>query len=72
MNPHVQFFVQMNNLLDRHYYTAAQLGATGFTAQGTFLAGPLPAVGGQFPLVSATFFAPGAPFGAWAGARVSF
>ncbi len=72
LHPHVQFFVQMNNLLDRHYYTAAQLGATGFTAQGTFLARPLPAVGGQFPLVNATFFAPGAPFGAWVGARVSF
>jgi outer membrane receptor for ferric coprogen and ferric-rhodotorulic acid len=72
VHPHVQLFVQVNNLLDHHYYTAAQLGSTGFTAQGTFIARPLPAVGGQFPVVNATFYAPGAPIGAWAGIRVSF
>ena len=49
LHPHVQLFVQVNNLLDHHYYTAAQLGSTGLTAQGTFIARPLPAVGGQFP-----------------------
>ena len=47
VHPHVQLFVQVNNLLDHHYYTAATLGATGFTAQGTFIARPLPAVGGR-------------------------
>jgi len=72
VHPHVQFFAQVNNLLDHRYYTAAQLGSTGLTPQGTFIARPLPAVGGQFPTVNATFYAPGAPIGAWAGIRASF
>lgn len=72
VHPHVQLLAQITNLLNHRYYTAAQLGATGFTANGTFLARPLPAVGGQYPLVNATFFAPGAPIGAWAGIRFSF
>jgi outer membrane receptor protein involved in Fe transport len=72
VHPHVQLFVQVNNLLDHHYYTAAQLGSTGLTAQGTFIARPLPAVGGQFPVVNATFYAPGAPLAAWGGLRLAF
>jgi outer membrane receptor protein involved in Fe transport len=68
----VQIFAQINNLLDHHYYTAAQLGPTGFTSQGTFIARPLPSVGGNYPLVHATFYAPGAPIGVWGGMRVSF
>jgi outer membrane receptor protein involved in Fe transport len=38
----LQLFVQINNLLDHPYYTAAQLGPTGFTNQGTFIARPFP------------------------------
>jgi len=72
VHPHAQFFVQINNLLDHRYYTAAQLGPTGFTAQRTFIARPFPAAGGQYPLVNSTFFAPGAPIGAWAGLRIGF
>ncbi|MBM3784925.1 MAG: TonB-dependent receptor [Acidobacteria bacterium] len=68
----VQLFVQANNLLDRRYYTGAQLGATGFAPNGNFLARPLPAVNGEFPLIHATFFAPGAPRAAWAGIRLKF
>ena len=68
----VQLFAQINNLLDHHYFTAAQLGPTGFTDQGTFIARPLPAVNGNFPIVHATFYAPGAPIGAWGGIRVNF
>jgi outer membrane receptor protein involved in Fe transport len=30
----IQVFGQINNLLDHHYYTAAQLGSTGFDANG--------------------------------------
>jgi outer membrane receptor protein involved in Fe transport len=67
-----QVFVQINNLLDHHYYSAAQLGPTGFTDQGTFIARPLPAINGNFPIVHATFYAPGAPFGAWGGIRFKF
>jgi outer membrane receptor protein involved in Fe transport len=72
VHSHVQLFAQINNLLNHHYYTAAQLGATGFTAQGTFLARPLPAAGGEFPLINSTFYAPGAPIGVWGGMRVRF
>lgn len=72
LHPRVQLFVQINNLFDRQYYSAAQLGPTGFTADGNFIARPLPVVGGEFPLVHATFYAPGAPLGAWGGIRVKF
>jgi len=72
LRPRVEFFVQMDNLLDHRYYTAAQLGSTGFTAQGTITAQPLPAILGVFPVVSATFYAPGAPFGVWGGIRFRF
>jgi outer membrane receptor protein involved in Fe transport len=68
----VQIFAQVNNLLDHHYFTAAQLGPTGFNSQGDVVARPLPPVNGNYPLVNATFYAPGAPFGAWGGIRVSF
>jgi outer membrane receptor protein involved in Fe transport len=34
--------VQIDNLFNTHYYTAAQLANTGLTAQGTFLARPFP------------------------------
>ncbi|MBL8214975.1 MAG: TonB-dependent receptor [Bryobacterales bacterium] len=69
---HLQFFVQVNNLFNRRYYTAAQLGATGFNAAGNFVARPFPAIDGEFPLLGDTFFAPGAPRGAWVGLRVRF
>jgi outer membrane receptor protein involved in Fe transport len=72
LQKHVELFAQVNNLLNHRYYTAAQLGATGFTAQGTFLARPFAAAGGEFPLTNSTFLAPGAPIGAWAGIRVGF
>jgi outer membrane receptor protein involved in Fe transport len=68
----LQIFGQINNLLDHHYYTAAQLGPTGFTDTGTFIARPFPAVDGNFPIVHATFYAPGAPIGAWGGMRFTF
>jgi outer membrane receptor protein involved in Fe transport len=68
----LEFFVRANNLFDRKYYTGAQLGPTGFTDSGNFVARPFPAVNGEFPLRNTTFFAPGAPRAAWAGVRVRF
>jgi outer membrane receptor protein involved in Fe transport len=68
----LEFFIQVNNLLNRKYYSAAQLGPTGFTADGNFIARPFPAVDGEFPVQQATFYAPGAPRGAWGGMRVRF
>ncbi len=68
----VQLIAQINNLFDREYATGAQLGPAGFTESGTFVARPLPAVDGGFPLRHTTFLAPGAPLRAWIGARVRF
>ena len=65
--------LEINNLLDHRYYTGAQLGPTGLSDSGTFLARPLPATAnGQFPLVHAIFYAPGTPIGAWGGIRFKF
>jgi outer membrane receptor protein involved in Fe transport len=68
----IQIYAEVNNLLDHRYYSGAQLGATGFDANGNFIARPFPAVNGNFPIVHATFYAPGAPIGAWGGLRFRF
>lgn len=70
----LQLFAQVNNLLDREYYTGAQLGSTGFNANGEFVARPFdgPIVDGERPLLGSTFLAPGAPRTYWLGARFSF
>ena len=69
----IQLSLQVNNLLDRRYYSGSQLGPTGFTGAGNFIARPFPAAAnGEFPVRQATFYAPGAPRGAWAGLRFRF
>mgnify|MGYP003780255979 CR=1 FL=1 len=68
----VELFAQVNNLFNNKYYSAAQLGPTGFTAAGAFIARPFAAIGGEFPVLNSTFFAPGAPIGAWGGLRFRF
>ena len=73
LHKRLQLFIEVNNLLDHHYYTAAQLGPTGFNSQGAFVARPFPAdSNGNFPVAHATFYAPGAPFGAFGGIRLKF
>ncbi|MBL8191504.1 MAG: TonB-dependent receptor [Acidobacteria bacterium] len=72
LNRHVELFARVNNLFDNRYFTAAQLGSTGFTAEGNFIARPFPAVDGEYPVQHATFLAPGAPRAAWAGIRLKF
>ena len=72
VHPRIRLYVQVNNLFDSQYYTAAQLAATGFTSTGSFIARPFPPVEGEYPLANATFFAPGAPRGAWGGIRLRF
>lgn len=70
--PQLSFFAQINNLLDRKYASAAQLRATGFDANGHFVARPFAPVGSEYPLVHSTFFAPGAPRTIWVGLRYEF
>ncbi|WP_374488647.1 TonB-dependent receptor [Zoogloea sp.] len=69
--PKLQVFGQINNLFDREYSTAAQLGATAFSSSGGVVARPFASVGGEYPLVHSTFQAPGAPRTLWVGLRYS-
>lgn len=68
----VELFVQIQNLFNRRYSTAAQLGHTGFDASGNFVARPFGEIGGEYPVTGSTFLAPGAPRGIWSGLRLSF
>ena len=68
----LQIVGQVNNLFDRRYATAAQLGPTAFTSTGNYIARPFPATNGEFPVQHATFYAPGAPRRAWIGTRLRF
>lgn len=68
----LKVFLKVNNVFDRQYATGAQLGATGFNANGNFQARPFPAVAGEFPLQGSTFYAPGAPRSVLLGVRYSF
>ena len=67
-------FVQIDNLLDKAYATAAQLSVTGFDAAGRVVSRPFagPVFDGERPLVSSTFYAPGAPRSAQVGVRLRF
>jgi len=72
-----QLALQIDNLFNLHYYTAAQLANTGLNAQGAVNSRPFPAYAtgpdaGSFPVQSATFFTPGAPRRAWVELRVRF
>ncbi|WJS98337.1 TonB-dependent receptor [Novosphingobium humi] len=53
----------VSNLMNAHYATAAQLGASGFDTNGGFVARPFsaPVIGGERPLLHSTFLAPAAP-----------
>ncbi|WP_296945648.1 TonB-dependent receptor [uncultured Massilia sp.] len=70
--PRLRVFAQVDNLFDRRYATAAQLNATGLTAEGHFIARPFAAAGDNASVVNATFYAPGAPRTFWVGARYAF
>ena len=73
----LQLAVQIDNLFNHHYYTAAQLANTALTRQGTVQAQPYPAYtdgpyAGSAPAQSATFFTPGAPRRAWVELGIKF
>lgn len=70
--PRLTIFAQVNNLLNKDYATAAQLGATGFDASGNFVARPFtgPVIAGERPLLGSTFYAPGAPRWVQIGAKI--
>ncbi|HWE53856.1 MAG TPA: TonB-dependent receptor [Bryobacteraceae bacterium] len=73
----LQLAVQIDNVFDRHFFTAGQLATTALTPLGAFLARPFPAYtsgpqAGNYPLEHAAFFTPGAPRRAWAELRLKF
>ena len=70
----LRLFAQVSNVFDRKYYTASQLGTTGFNAAGNFVARPFagPIIDGERPGLGSTFYAPGAPRAYLAGVRYSF
>ncbi len=69
----LKFFAQINNLFDRKYNTASQLGATAFDANGNFQARPFPVNSeGDRPLQNSTFYSPGAPRTFIVGVKYAF
>jgi outer membrane receptor protein involved in Fe transport len=69
----LQLFVQMNNLLDKHYSTAAQLGTTPFDNNDVFVAQPFgtPYGADNVPIRSSSFQAPGTPFNIYGGLKIT-
>lgn len=70
----ITLFGTVRNLFDKQYSTAAQLGPTAFDANGNFVARPFagPVIGGERPMLSSIFYAPGAPRSVQIGARLRF
>jgi outer membrane receptor protein involved in Fe transport len=70
----IQLFVQMNNLLDKHYSSGAQLGTTPFDNNNLFVARPFGTPygtgDGDIPIRTSTFLAPGAPFNISGGLKI--
>ncbi len=69
--------VQVDNVFNHQYYTAAWLSNTALSAQGAIQSLPFPAYtsgpfAGNAPAESATFFAPGAPRRAWVELKLRF
>jgi outer membrane receptor protein involved in Fe transport len=71
--PHIEIFAQMNNLLDKHYSTAAQLGTTPFDNNNLFVAQPFgtPYGDDNVPIRSSSFQAPGTPFNIYGGLKIT-
>jgi outer membrane receptor protein involved in Fe transport len=71
--PHFELFAEINNLLNRHYYTTGQLATTPYDNNGSFVARPFTAyASGDFPLRNTTYLSPGAPVTVFGGVKVSF
>jgi outer membrane receptor protein involved in Fe transport len=74
---HLQLAVQIDNLFNRQYYSAAWLSNTAVTSTGAVQSLPFPAYAdgpyaGNAPAQSVTFFSPGAPRRAWVQLNVKF
>jgi outer membrane receptor protein involved in Fe transport len=76
INSHYELFAQINNLLNRQYYSAGQLASTPYDNNGAFTPRPFASISfngeTEFPIRSSTFFAPGAPITVFGGLKVAF
>jgi outer membrane receptor protein involved in Fe transport len=73
ISPHYEIFAQINNLLNRRYYTAGQLSTTPYDDNGNFTPRAFAAyANGDYPGRNSTFLAPGAPITVFGGVKVSF
>ena len=72
ITPRIQLLVQMNNLLDKHYSTGAQLGTTPFDNSNHFVARPFGTPYGTdaIPIRTSTFLAPGTPLNIYGGLKI--
>lgn len=75
-NAHYELFAQVNNALNRHYYTGGQLASTPYDNNGNFAAQPFPSIqfdgDTEYPVRNTTFLSPGAPVTVFGGLKVSF
>jgi outer membrane receptor protein involved in Fe transport len=76
ISSHYELFAQVNNLLNRHYYTAGQLASTPYDDQGNFTPRPFAPINfdgdTEYPIRNSTFLAPGAPVTVFGGLKVIF
>jgi outer membrane receptor protein involved in Fe transport len=73
IEPALKLAGSIQNLFNRQYSTAAQLGASGFEASGNFVARPFaPPAANNDVVRHATFFAPGSPRTFWISLRYTF
>ena len=76
ISPHYELFAQVNNALNRHYFTAGQLASTPYDNSGNFLARPFAGIRFQgdtaYPVRNTTFLSPGAPVTVFGGVKVNF
>jgi outer membrane receptor protein involved in Fe transport len=76
VSSHYELFAQINNLLDRHYYTAGQLASTPYDDNGNFTPRPFAPIqfdgDTEYPVRNSTFMAPGAPITVFGGLKVIF
>ena len=73
IEPALRFSGSIQNLFNRDYSSAAQLGPTAFDANGNFVARPFaPPAANNDVIRHATFFAPGSPRTVWIALRYTF
>jgi outer membrane receptor protein involved in Fe transport len=70
---HYELFAEINNVLNRRYYTTGQLSDSPYDNSGNFIGRPFAAyASGDYPLRNTTYLSPGAPITVFGGLKVSY